>query len=145
MEVDEVPLPYQNEEDESMEVDEVPLPHQCEIDPDGSNAVIVFGHLTFALCTLSADHSAGFAEAAVRTEEIHHQELDLACVVCLDEEAKIVYRPCRHLAACKTCDAHLNQCPYCLCEIASRVTVHRGNTEDADDEHRQGRNLFRCP
>ncbi|XP_078143890.1 uncharacterized protein LOC144542139 [Centroberyx gerrardi] len=107
---------------------------------------MVFGHLTFPLCpTPSADNSAGLAEAAVRTEEIHHQEPDLACEVCLDEEAKTVCQLCRHLAACETCDALLNQCPYCLCEIASRVTVHRGNIEDADDEHGRGRNLFRCP
>jgi hypothetical protein len=46
-----------------------------------------------------------------------------SCVVCLSAPASILLHPCRHLATCGECAAHLEKCPVCRAEAVGHFSV----------------------
>eukprot|EP00054_Salpingoeca_dolichothecata_P020787 m.131903 g.131903 ORF g.131903 m.131903 type:complete len:341 (-) comp23745_c0_seq8:37-1059(-) len=45
------------------------------------------------------------------------------CVICLDQERSVLFRPCRHLIACATCATKLANCPICRVRIVASDRV----------------------
>lgn len=45
------------------------------------------------------------------------------CVVCMDSEPQVIFRPCLHTVACQACAARIaarsNDCPLCRCSISA--------------------------
>ena len=47
-----------------------------------------------------------------------------ACIVCMEAEVQVVFRPCGHAVACQACSALVsatsNDCPVCRCPVQTR-------------------------
>ena len=53
------------------------------------------------------------------------EQSNKSCVVCLDEEANIVFIPCGHLCTCISCSSRLgNLCPICRSNFTSSIQVY---------------------
>merc|ERR1712046_537735 len=48
-----------------------------------------------------------------------------ACVVCSESAKAVLFMPCRHLCACRTCAARLVACPICRTTIKEQVQCIR--------------------
>ncbi|PIK61629.1 putative baculoviral IAP repeat-containing protein 7-A-like [Apostichopus japonicus] len=46
-----------------------------------------------------------------------------ACKICLDEEVKIIFIPCKHLAVCEACAEKVEICPICRDHIDDKLQV----------------------
>ncbi|CAL5066042.1 unnamed protein product [Urochloa decumbens] len=56
----------------------------------------------------SGDEASSGARIAAKTAKI-----DLVCKVCTSDLTCMLLLPCKHLCACKACEAHLTACPIC--------------------------------
>ena len=58
-------------------------------------------------------------------QQIQEQSNNKRCVVCLNEEANIVFIPCGHVCTCSSCSSQLqDKCPMCRQDFTSRVRVY---------------------
>lgn len=48
----------------------------------------------------------------------------LLCVVCQDNDRKMLFQPCNHISCCETCANDLNQCPICRTHIERKCHVY---------------------
>ena len=52
---------------------------------------------------------------------------DDACVVCMETEVQVLFRPCIHAVTCQACSALLagrsNECPICRCNVKQRQSL----------------------
>jgi len=46
------------------------------------------------------------------------------CVVCQDEQRRVVFKPCRHLVCCHGCGNSLQNCPVCRAVVQQRMEVY---------------------
>lgn len=48
------------------------------------------------------------------------------CLVCKDNEARVAFGPCGHIATCEACSDRIqDNCPYCRTAIESRIFTYR--------------------
>ncbi|XP_042686496.1 E3 ubiquitin-protein ligase LRSAM1 isoform X3 [Centrocercus urophasianus] len=45
------------------------------------------------------------------------------CVVCMEQEAQMIFLPCGHVCCCQTCCKQLQSCPLCRGDITQRVRI----------------------
>uniref|UniRef100_A0A8C2U123 Leucine rich repeat and sterile alpha motif containing 1 n=1 Tax=Coturnix japonica TaxID=93934 RepID=A0A8C2U123_COTJA len=45
------------------------------------------------------------------------------CVVCMEQEAQMIFLPCGHVCCCQTCCKRLQTCPLCRRDIAQHVRI----------------------
>ncbi|XP_062581439.1 baculoviral IAP repeat-containing protein 2-like isoform X2 [Saccostrea cucullata] len=48
----------------------------------------------------------------------------LQCKVCLNAQVMVTFRPCGHLATCRTCADQLQKCPICRTSIMEKVNTY---------------------
>jgi hypothetical protein len=54
------------------------------------------------------------------------QEDKLNCTICMDNERRVMYRPCNHFIACGQCPATVNatHCPFCAAAIKESIPLY---------------------
>ncbi|KAF4530215.1 hypothetical protein B566_EDAN017690, partial [Ephemera danica] len=57
--------------------------------------------------------------------------VDPTCKVCLTNAADVLFLPCKHLASCRSCKLHLENCPICRTECDSIIVVSTIGKQDA--------------
>ena len=73
------------------------------------------------------DHVSKDTSASIRPSSLHsvgvEDDTSSMCVVCLDSEPQIIFKPCLHMVACCACAARIaaksNDCPLCRCFISA--------------------------
>ncbi|KAL6067114.1 Cell growth regulator with RING finger domain protein 1 [Balamuthia mandrillaris] len=48
----------------------------------------------------------------------------LECLVCVERQKEILFRPCNHVCCCGTCGVRLSSCPMCRATITSQERVY---------------------
>lgn len=48
---------------------------------------------------------------------------ELECVVCMDQESQVIFRPCGHFVCCGDCAIQLLKCPMCSLLITDWATA----------------------
>ena len=46
------------------------------------------------------------------------------CIICIEQERQIIFKPCNHIACCSTCSKNLQECPICRKQITSKKTAY---------------------
>lgn len=46
-----------------------------------------------------------------------------ACVVCQEEQRRVVLQPCKHFVCCRACSSLLQRCPVCRADVTERLEV----------------------
>ena len=54
-------------------------------------------------------------------EENARMRDELACKICLERKADIVFLPCGHMVSCGQCAVAIDKCPICRKKISGRV------------------------
>ncbi|XP_018087999.1 E3 ubiquitin-protein ligase LRSAM1 isoform X2 [Xenopus laevis] len=49
------------------------------------------------------------------------------CVVCMEQEAHIIFLPCGHVCCCVTCGDALHTCPLCRRDITQRIRIYQSS------------------
>uniref|UniRef100_A0A158P582 RING-type domain-containing protein n=1 Tax=Tetranychus urticae TaxID=32264 RepID=A0A158P582_TETUR len=88
-----------------------------------------------AFCRLATDSRRPSSQIKLHHELspncpfLNHEKYDIErnfCVVCLVQNAKILYVPCHHLSVCNTCDEKMKSeeqcCPICRMKISNKIT-----------------------
>lgn len=60
-------------------------------------------------------------------ERLKQQNNNEVCCICLENDACVIFLPCGHLCACRTCDRSLTrrQCPICRAHIENSYCIYR--------------------
>ncbi|NXI90094.1 LRSM1 ligase, partial [Psophia crepitans] len=45
------------------------------------------------------------------------------CVVCMEQEAQMIFLPCGHVCCCQTCCERLHTCPLCRRDVTQRIRI----------------------
>ncbi|AXN91157.1 putative BIR domain-containing protein [Namao virus] len=57
-------------------------------------------------------------------QELQRIKESKTCKICLDEEIKIVFMPCRHSVSCIKCSNLIGSCPMCRSVIVSKIIMY---------------------
>ena len=49
----------------------------------------------------------------------------LKCIVCYENEKRVLFRPCHHFVVCPDCSGKLEKCPVCNTDIAESIKVYQ--------------------
>lgn len=65
--------------------------------------------------------SAGSVTNANNTELIEELKNKCLCLICLDQDKKMLFLPCSHLVTCFQCSMSLQKCPMCRSDIQAKI------------------------
>lgn len=68
----------------------------------------------------------GTSPLDMRNERVFRAQQEL-CVVCMEAQVQVAFRPCMHAVACQACSVLLatksNECPMCRCVVEQRLLL----------------------
>ena len=71
---------------------------------------------------VSTDEQRRQLEELVKERE--QWEAQRECVVCMEGDRSVLFKPCLHVVACATCASALTKCPICRSTITKQTAVH---------------------
>ena len=60
----------------------------------------------------------------ISEEKNDKENIDVRCVICLENNKNYLFLPCKHLACCENCSKNIKNCPICRKKIDSTLKIY---------------------